>query len=81
MFLGLILHIVQALILTLENKKARPVGYAVVDGAANSSWYSRSMGLLGTLLLIFLMYLLTLLLLLLVIQPMIELDHILKQML
>jgi len=54
LFLGLILHIVQALILTLENKKARPVGYAVVDGAANSSWYSRSMGLLGTLLLIFL---------------------------
>lgn len=54
LFAGLILHIVQALILTLENKKARPVGYAKVDGAANSSWYSRSMGLLGTLLLIFL---------------------------
>jgi succinate dehydrogenase / fumarate reductase cytochrome b subunit len=51
---GLLLHIFQALILTLENKKARPVGYAKVNGAANSSWYSRSMGLLGTLLLIFL---------------------------
>lgn len=54
LFAGLILHIVQALILTLENKKARPVGYAKIDGAANSSWYSRSMGLLGTLLLMFL---------------------------
>lgn len=54
LFAGLILHIVQALILTLENKRARPVGYAKVDGAANSSWYSRSMGLLGTLLLMFL---------------------------
>ena len=54
LFAGLILHIVQALILTLENRKARPVGYAKVDGAANSSWYSRSMGLLGTLLLMFL---------------------------
>ncbi len=54
LMLGIILHIVQALVLTLENKKARPVAYAKIDGAANSSWYSRSMGLLGTLLLIFL---------------------------
>jgi succinate dehydrogenase / fumarate reductase cytochrome b subunit len=54
LFAGLIIHVVQALILTLENKKARPVGYAKVDGSANSSWYSRSMGLLGTLLLMFL---------------------------
>lgn len=51
---GLLLHVIQALILTIENKKARPVGYAKYNGAANSSWYSRSMGLLGTLLLIFL---------------------------
>lgn len=54
LFAGLILHIIQALILTLENRKARPVGYAMVAGSANSSWYSRSMGLLGTLLLMFL---------------------------
>ncbi|MES2512834.1 MAG: succinate dehydrogenase cytochrome b subunit [Bacteroidota bacterium] len=59
LFAGLIIHIVQALILTIENRKARPVGYAKVDGAANSSWYSRSMGLLGTLLLIFLIIHLT----------------------
>ena len=54
LFAGLILHIVQALLLTMANKKARPVGYDKIDGAANSKWYSRSMGLLGTLLLIFL---------------------------
>lgn len=54
LFAGLILHIVQALLLTMENKKARPVGYAMVNGAANSSWYSRSMGVLGSLLLLFL---------------------------
>lgn len=54
LFAGLILHIVQALLLTMENKKARPVGYAMVNGAANSSWYSRSMGILGSLLLLFL---------------------------
>ncbi|MES2133198.1 MAG: succinate dehydrogenase cytochrome b subunit [Bacteroidota bacterium] len=59
LFAGLIIHMVQALILTLENRKARPIGYAKVDGAANSSWYSRSMGLLGTLLLIFLIIHLT----------------------
>lgn len=54
LFAGLILHVVQAIVLTMENKKARPIGYAQVNGAANSSWYSRSMGILGSLLLIFL---------------------------
>lgn len=54
LFAGLIIHIVQALMLTIANKKARPVAYAKIDGAANSSWYSRSMGILGSLLLLFL---------------------------
>ena len=54
LFLGLVLHCLQALFLTLQNNKARPVKYAVNNGNANSKWYSRSMGLLGTLLLIFL---------------------------
>jgi len=54
LFGGLILHIVQALVLTMQNNKARPIAYAKIDGAANSKWYSRSMGLLGTLLLMFL---------------------------
>lgn len=51
---GLVLHCIQALLLTLQNNKARPVAYAKVDGAANSKWYSRSMGILGSLLLMFL---------------------------
>ena len=54
LFLGLILHMVQALILTMQNNKARPIKYEVQGGSANSKWYSRSMGLLGTLLLLFL---------------------------
>lgn len=54
LFVGIILHIVQALFLTLKNQKARPVKYAVTDGKANSKWYSRSMGILGSLLLMFL---------------------------
>ncbi|HET6227424.1 MAG TPA: succinate dehydrogenase, partial [Bacteroidia bacterium] len=54
LFIGLILHMVQALALTRQNQKARPVKYAVTNGKANSKWYSRSMGILGSLLLIFL---------------------------
>ncbi|HEV7229884.1 MAG TPA: succinate dehydrogenase cytochrome b subunit [Bacteroidia bacterium] len=54
LFVGIIVHIVQALVLTLQNNKARPVKYAVNNGQANSKWYSRWMGLLGTLILMFL---------------------------
>ncbi len=54
LFIGLIMHAVQALLLTLQNNKARPVKYQAYAGNSNSKWYSRSMGLLGTLLLIFL---------------------------
>ncbi|MDF2435985.1 MAG: succinate dehydrogenase [Bacteroidota bacterium] len=54
LFIGLIWHMVQALILTIENNKARPINYAYHNGSANSKWYSRSMGILGTLLLLFL---------------------------
>jgi succinate dehydrogenase / fumarate reductase, cytochrome b subunit len=54
LFAGIILHVVQSLLLTLQNRKARPVQYAAYSGGANSKWYSRSMGLLGTLILIFL---------------------------
>ncbi|WP_142529272.1 succinate dehydrogenase cytochrome b subunit [Pedobacter westerhofensis] len=54
LMLGLIVHAVQGLRLTFQNQAARPVKYAVNNGNANSKWYSRSMGLLGTLLLIFL---------------------------
>ena len=54
LFAGLILHIVQSYILTRQNQKARPIQYTVFNGNSNSKWYSRSMGLLGTLLLMFL---------------------------
>jgi len=54
LFLFLILHIVQGLMLWSQNNKARPVKYAVNNAASNSKWYSRSMGLLGTLILLFL---------------------------
>jgi succinate dehydrogenase / fumarate reductase cytochrome b subunit len=53
LFAGIFTHMIQALLLTLKNQKARPVKYAVTNGAANSKWYSRSMGVLGSLLLMF----------------------------
>ncbi len=53
LFIGLILHVVKAYVLTKNNNKSRPVKFVAYDGKANSKWYSRSMGILGSLLLIF----------------------------
>ena len=54
LFLGLILQIVQGLMLELSNRGKRSVKYAVDYGNQGSKWYSRSMGLLGTIILLFL---------------------------
>lgn len=54
LFVGFILHIVQGLMLTAQNNSKRPVKYAINPGNATSKWYSRSMGILGSLVLIFL---------------------------
>jgi succinate dehydrogenase / fumarate reductase cytochrome b subunit len=54
LFLFFILHIVQGLVLEAKNRSRRGVGYAINYGNRGSSWYSRSMGLLGTLVLLFL---------------------------
>lgn len=54
LFIGIILHIVQGIMLELENRSKRQIKYAVPMGNKGSKWYSRSMGLLGTLILLFL---------------------------
>jgi succinate dehydrogenase / fumarate reductase, cytochrome b subunit len=54
LFAGLLLHIIQGLIVEIQNRSRRRIGYAVTMGNKGSKWYSRSMGLLGTLLLFFL---------------------------
>jgi succinate dehydrogenase / fumarate reductase, cytochrome b subunit len=54
LFAGLLLHIYQGLMLWRDNRSRRTVQYAVQPGNVTSTWYSRSMGLLGTLLLFFL---------------------------
>ena len=51
---GFLLHIIQGLMLEFQNRSKRKKGYAVAMGNKGSKWYSRSMGLLGTLILIFL---------------------------
>lgn len=54
LFVGLIAHIVDGLMLWRQNRSARPVKYAMEKGSANRSWYSASMGILGSLILLFL---------------------------
>jgi len=49
-----VVHIIWALILTIHNRKARPVGYKVSAASTNSTWSSRNMGFLGTIVFIFL---------------------------
>jgi succinate dehydrogenase / fumarate reductase, cytochrome b subunit len=53
LFLGIFLHIIQGYMLELSNRSKRKVGYKVNFGNKGSKWYSRSMALLGTILLLF----------------------------
>lgn len=54
LFGGLILHVIQGYMLEAKNLSRRGVGYKINVGEKASKWYSRTMGLLGTLLLLFL---------------------------
>jgi succinate dehydrogenase / fumarate reductase cytochrome b subunit len=53
LYAAIIIHALYALFLTVSNRRARPVGYAVVNKAP-ASWSSKNMGLLGSILLFFL---------------------------
>lgn len=53
LYASVVLHAIYAIVLTLKNKAARPIGYAKQDGAANSKWNARNMGILGTVILVF----------------------------
>jgi len=53
LFAGLFLHIIQGLMLEFSNRSKRGTDYAV-SYKKGSKWYSRSMGLLGTIVLLFL---------------------------
>lgn len=50
----ILLHVFDGFMLTRANAKARGSSYAKVDQSKSSTWSSRNMGILGTLILIFL---------------------------
>ncbi|RYY28910.1 MAG: succinate dehydrogenase [Chitinophagaceae bacterium] len=54
LFAFILLHTIQGLVLEYQNRSKRKVGYAIPLGEKGSRWYRRSMGLLGTLILLFL---------------------------
>jgi succinate dehydrogenase / fumarate reductase cytochrome b subunit len=53
LFIGIFIHIIQGYVLEFQNRSKRKKGYAVAMGNKGSKWYTRSMGLLGTILLLF----------------------------
>jgi succinate dehydrogenase / fumarate reductase, cytochrome b subunit len=52
-YISIIFHAIDGIYLTVQNKKARPIGYAMSNPSKNSSYSSRNMAVLGTLVLIF----------------------------
>jgi succinate dehydrogenase / fumarate reductase, cytochrome b subunit len=50
----ILLHAIIALQLTFKNRAARPVKYAINPGNQTSSWFSRQMAIMGSILLVFL---------------------------
>jgi succinate dehydrogenase / fumarate reductase cytochrome b subunit len=50
----ILLHVIYSIVLTRYNQRARPTRYAVNQAGSTSSWSSRNMGILGTIIFIFL---------------------------
>lgn len=53
-YIAIIVHVIDAIVLSVQNRKARPQNYVKANPSANSSWKSRNMMFLGTIILIFL---------------------------
>ncbi len=53
LYFSILFHAFDGLLLTIQNRKARPVKYAYEKASANSIWASRNMGLLGTVVFVF----------------------------
>ena len=52
-YFSILFHAVDGLVITINNRKARPQGYAYSKASANSLWSSRNMGILGTIILVY----------------------------
>jgi len=53
LFAAIVVHVIQATVLTKQNSDARPIKYATAGGSQTSSWISRNMGLTGSLIFFF----------------------------
>ncbi len=51
-YISILFHAIDGIALTIQNKKARPIGYAKTNGSS-SSFASRNMAVLGTIILVF----------------------------
>ncbi len=54
LFVFFIIHIVQGYVLEIQNRQRRGIGYKIPMGSKGSTWYRKSMGLLGTIIFLFL---------------------------
>lgn len=52
-YFSILFHLVDAIVISMANRKARPQGYAYNKPSANSLWSSRNMGILGTIILVY----------------------------
>jgi len=52
-YISILFHAIDGFILTIQNRKARPVRYVKTNPSANSGFASRNMAVLGTLILVF----------------------------
>lgn len=53
LYASIILHAVYSLLVTLQNRKAKPEKYVLNHSNQNSTWTSQNMGLIGTSILLF----------------------------
>ena len=54
LFAAIIIHSIDGLLITIANKKSRPVAYEMNRQTGNSTWFSRNMGLTGAVIFFFL---------------------------
>jgi len=52
-YFSIIFHAIDGIVLTVQNKKARPIKYAMNKPQKNTIWASRNMAVLGTVILVF----------------------------
>jgi succinate dehydrogenase / fumarate reductase cytochrome b subunit len=53
-YFAVLFHLVDGIVLSIQNRRARPVRYAMERASTNAGWSSRNMMILGTIVLIFL---------------------------